>query len=90
MALTQNFKHTIKLRVNRDAQFRETPLRESIENMLAGDLDTGKAILGDYINATVGFTELAQATHQSRRSLIKMLGPKGNPQAQNLFQILVF
>jgi hypothetical protein len=30
--------------------------------MFGGDVDTGKAILRDYINATVGFEELAAAT----------------------------
>jgi len=31
--------------------------------MLSGDIATAKTILRNYINATIGFTELAQATH---------------------------
>jgi hypothetical protein len=38
--------------------------------MLAGDVETGKAILRDYIQATVGFEKLGEATHTPARSLI--------------------
>lgn len=88
MALTRQFKETIQLRVERDKAFREALLREGIEVMLAGDVDTGKAILRDYINATVGFEELGEATGLPPKSLMRMLGPKGNPQAGNLFAVL--
>jgi hypothetical protein len=56
--------------------------------MLAGDVDAGKAILRDYIKATVGFEKLAEATGTPPKSLIRMLGPRGNPQAHNLFGII--
>ena len=62
-------------------------LREGVEWLLAGDLDTGKAILRDYINATIGFEELSDMTH-TPKSLMRMLGPKGNPQARNLFDVI--
>jgi len=52
--------------------------------MLAGDVDTGKAILRDYIKATVGF----EATGTQPNSLIRMFGPRDNPQARNLFGII--
>ncbi len=58
--------------------------------MLAGEVDTGKAILRDYINATIGFAELGAATHRSSKSLMRMFGPNGNPQAANLFEILAY
>jgi DNA-binding phage protein len=44
----------------------------------------------DYINATVGFGELAEVTHRSPKSLMRMLGPSGNPQARNLFEIVEY
>jgi DNA-binding phage protein len=56
--------------------------------MLTGDVDTGKAILRDYIKATVGFEKLAEATHTPPKSLIRMFGPRGNPQARNLFGVI--
>ena len=56
--------------------------------MLAGDVDTGKAILRDYIKATVGFEKLGEATGTPAKSLIRMFGPRGNPQARNLFGVI--
>jgi DNA-binding phage protein len=55
-----------------------------------GDVETGKIVLRDYINATVGFDELAGVTHKSTKSLMRMLGPSGNPQANNLFEIVAY
>lgn len=90
MPLTRDFKEIVKARVQRDAAFRRELLREGVETMLNGDVETGKAVLRDYINATVGFGELAEATQRSPKSLMRMLGPKGNPQAQNLFAIVSY
>lgn len=88
MALTIDFKDTIKKRIDRDPAFREELLKEGIECLLTGDIDTGKAILRDYINATIGFDALGTATDKSPKSLMRMLGPKGNPQARNIFEII--
>lgn len=88
MALTRDFKETIQMRARRDAAFRKELLREGMESFLAGDVETGKTVLRDYINATVGFNELAAVTHNSPKSLMRMLGPSGNPQARNLFAII--
>jgi len=90
MALTRDFKETIKARVERDPAFRKELLIEGIESFLSGDVDTGKAVLRDYINATVGFGELAEAVHRSPKSVMRMFGPGGNPQAQNLFEIIAY
>ena len=67
--------------------FGEALLREGIDTMLAGDVDTGKAILRDYIKATIGFEKLGEATGTRPKSLIRMFGPRGNPQARNLFGV---
>lgn len=88
MALTREFKETIQARVRRDAAFREALPKESMESMLAGDIETGKAILRDYINATIGFEELGKATDKPSKSLMRMLGKHGNPQARNLFGVI--
>jgi DNA-binding phage protein len=90
MPLTRDFKETIRARVERDPKFRKELLREGVEAMLAGDVATAKTILRDYINATLGFTDLAQATHIPSKSLMRMLGPAGNPRAGNLFEIVSF
>jgi DNA-binding phage protein len=90
MALTRDFKETIRARVKRDPGFRKALLREGIENFLSGDVETGKIILRDFINATVGFTKLSNVTKRSAKSLMRMLSPRGNPQARNLFQIVAY
>ena len=88
MAITRNFKETVQARALRDPEFREGMLRESIECMLAGDLKTGKALLRDYINAIVGFEKLGRLTKKNPKSLMRMLSPKGNPTASNLFDVI--
>ena len=88
MSLTRNFKETIQARIERDPIFRDELLKEGIECLLADDVDIGKAILRDYINATIGFQELGELTAKSPKSLMRMLGPNGNPQARNLFEVI--
>ena len=88
MAITREFRATLLERARKDAEFRQAMLREGIETMLAGDMETGKAILRDYINAAVGFGQLAEATHIPAKSLMRMFGPKGNPRAAYLFRII--
>jgi DNA-binding phage protein len=88
MALTRSFKETVKDRAERDAAFREALLTEAVEQLLGGEVETGKAILRDYINATVGFGNLAKETGTPPKSLMRMLGPKGNPRASNLLAII--
>jgi DNA-binding phage protein len=90
MPLTRDFKQTIRARVERDPKFRRALLREGVEAMLTGDVALAKTILRDYINATVGFGGLAKATRIPSKSLMRMLGPTGNPRAANLFEIVSF
>jgi len=54
MAMVRDFKETVQARALRDPAFREGLLRESIDSMLAGDTETGKALLRNYINAMDG------------------------------------
>ena len=63
-------------------------LRKGIGTMLAGDIDAGLAILRNYIKATIGFEKLGEATGTPPKSLIRMFGPRGNPQARNLFNVI--
>ena len=45
-------------------------------------------MLRDYVNATVGFEHLAAATGTPVKSLMRMLGPGGNPTASNVFGVI--
>ena len=88
MPLTRDFKETVQARVRSDPEFRRALLKESVESLLEGDVDTGKAVLRDYINATVGFEALGRLTGKPPKSLMRMFGPAGNPQARNLFEVI--
>ena len=88
MALTRSFKETVQNRAKKDRAFREALLQEGIQSLLAGEFETGKANLRDYINATIGFEELGHLTDKSAKSLMRMFSPVGNPQADNLFKVL--
>ena len=88
MTVTKSFKELVRSRVAEDPEFAEALLREGIDTMLSGDVETRKAILRDYIKATVGFEKLGEAIDTPAKSLIRMLGPRGNPQARNLFGII--
>jgi hypothetical protein len=76
MALTRSFKETVKARAERDPDFREALLTEAVAELLAGDLEVGKAVLRDYINATIGFEKLARKTGTPTKSLMRMLVPR--------------
>ena len=88
MALTREFRETVQARARRDAAFREGLLREGAECLLAGEVEAGKALLRDYVNATLGFEKLGALTKKSPKSLMRMFGPSGNPLAGNLFEVL--
>jgi DNA-binding phage protein len=90
MPLTRDFKETIRDRAQRDPRFRKELLREALEAMLSGEIAAAKTILRDYINATVGFAGLAEATRIPSKSLMRMFGPTGNPRAENLFEVVSF
>lgn len=88
MALTRSFKDTVQARVQADPAFRTALLTEAVNAMLGGDLETGKAVLRDYIKATVGFEGLAERTGKPSKSLMRMFSPTGNPAADNLFAVI--
>ena len=77
MALTRDFKETVKARAERDVAFREALLTEAVERLIAGEVEVGKAVLRDYINATLGFETLAKATGTLSTSLMRMFAPRG-------------
>ena len=88
MALTRDFKDTIKARADEDPAFREALLIEAVELLLAGDVDTGKTVLRHYINATVGFPTLAEKVDKPVKSLMRMFSAEGNPRTDNLFRVI--
>jgi hypothetical protein len=90
MPLTKSFNETIKSQLQKSSGFRRALLREAVGCMVAGDVETGKSVLRKYINGTVGFIKLGADLGRSPKVLMRMLSPKGNPQAKNLFEIVAY
>lgn len=90
MALTKDFRETVQADARRDPAFRRGLLSDAIESLLSGDVPLGKEMLRDFINATVGFPKLADYTNVHVKTLHQMFGPKGNPTANNLFEIVAY
>ena len=87
MALTRDFKETVKKRIECDPDFAKALLHEAVDLMLDGDSTTAKLILRDLINATVGFERLAEEVNKPSKSLHRMLSTSGNPTMENLSAI---
>lgn len=89
MALTRDFKATVKARAERDPVFRVALLQEAVESLIHGDTETGKTLLRDYVNATVGFVQLGESLGETTpKSLMRMLSSSGNPRMENIFAII--
>ena len=87
MPLTKDFKTTVMVRAHRDKAFCNAMLTEAINELLSGDIDVGKAILRDYINATISFEILSTMLGKNPKSLMRMLSANGNPTSKSLFEI---
>jgi DNA-binding phage protein len=88
MPLTHDFKQTVVARVQQDPEFRQALFLEAVNCILQGDVETGKAVLRDYVNATMGFGGLEKKTKIPSKSLMRMLGPSGSPTLANLAKML--
>mgnify|MGYP001636549558 CR=1 FL=1 len=74
--------------LTRDEKYRKGLLAEAVNGILEGNLDAGKAMIRDYINATITFPTLAQKLNKSSKSIHRMLGPNGNPRMDSIVGIL--
>jgi len=88
MPITKQFRNTILRRAVIDAEFRRHMLTEAVNELIGGDLNAGKSMLRDYINATITFEGLAKRLNKSSKSIHRMLGPQGNPRAGNILEII--
>ena len=88
MPLTIEFKEVLKASIDQDPAFGHELLGSAVRSFLDNDLATGRAILRNYVNATIGFRQLAQAMGGQEKSLMRMLSPTGNPVAANLFRVI--
>lgn len=88
MALTKDFKMTVRERAQRDSDFRQSLLIEAVNSLLSDEIEVAKSLLRDYINATISFEPLAKRVHKNSKSLQRMFSASGNPTAESLFSVI--
>lgn len=88
MPITRDFRETILKRAVSDPKFRKGMLEEAINEFLGGNIDIGKKLLRNYINATITFQQLAMELNKSSKSIHRMLGPQGNPRLESILGII--
>jgi DNA-binding phage protein len=88
MVLTVSFRDHVKARIEADPEFRQALFQEAVQTFIEGDVRTARAVLRVFINATIGFAALAKATRIPPKGLMRMFGPKGNPTAANLSEVI--
>lgn len=87
MAVTRDFKETVKERAAREPAFAKAMLDEAASAFLNGEPQVARLILRDLVNASVGFEDLAIHTNRPSKSLHRMLSERGNPGMDNLAAI---
>lgn len=63
MALTRDFKATVRERLQREQSFREALLQEAFICFLASDVDTGKSLLRDYVEGRSTRSAVSRRRH---------------------------
>jgi hypothetical protein len=82
------FKDIVHERISREPEFAIGLFREAMQCFIEGEPDVGKSMLREYIMGTIGWKELARMMNKHDKSLMRMLSSKGNPQADNFFEII--
>ena len=68
MPLSREFNQTIRERAERDPAFRLAMLQDALSALDVGEAFDAKILLRDFINATVGFPPLGEATGRIPRA----------------------
>jgi len=79
MPLSKSFNQTTKPLIRENPAFRRELLVNAANALLAGDLDTAKAILRMYVNGAVGFIPLAAASATPPRPSCASSAPAATP-----------
>jgi hypothetical protein len=88
--LTRPWNDLVREMIQSDGEIRKAVLAEALASMLAGEVEVGKSMVRKYVNATVGFIALGEALDKSSKTLMQMLGRKGNPNIRNFFEIVAY
>ena len=86
--IRRTFRKSVRARAIRDPLFRASLLEAGLDALLGGDLPGFREGIRSYVNATLGFAALADRTGIPEKSLMRMLGPHGNPRAAHLVTLI--
>lgn len=88
MALTRDYKDTIRERAEKDPMFAISLMNEAVSSFLDGDSETARIVLRELVNSTIGFEFLSKELNKPSKSVHRMLSRNGNPTMDNLTGIL--
>ena len=85
---TTSYKAAIKTMLDENPEFGAEMLEDALNSLLSGELAEGRLLRRQFVNATIGFKELAKRTGKLDKNLMRTLSATGNPTASNLFEIV--
>lgn len=86
--LNRQLSAAIVLRLRSDSACRTCVLRAAAQALLDDDVELSQGLLRRLVDATLGFEALGNLTEVHPKSLIRMLGPAGNPSARHLGAVI--
>ena len=89
MALTRDYKESIRKRSERDPEFAASLMKEALTTFISGEPETARVILRELVNSTIGFEHLSAELEKPSKSVHRMLSSRGNPTMDNLTSIFV-
>ena len=88
MPLSREYYRSLQERANNDPKFKSELLAKAMNSYFLGNYPAGKKSLRRLIHATIGFMSLSKEIKKSSKSIHRMLGPKGNPNTENFFEVV--
>ena len=88
MPLSKEFKELVVERAAKDPEFRRGLITEALNLILNGEVTAGRLMLRDYINATGAMNDIAVKLKKQKPSIVRMLGPHGNPTLESFVPIV--
>ncbi len=87
-SLTRPSWKTLQERIKREPAFGAELLNVMFECLLEGEVGTGRAMLQEYIDATIGFQKLGKLISKSPDSLMQMFTSEESLDAHTLFAVI--
>lgn len=83
-----SYKNSMRKLVDENPEIGQEMIEGALNSILQNELDDGRILLHQYVNATLGFAELGRRMDKDPKSLMRSLGPKGNPTVTTLMGII--